>query len=409
MHYVHIHQSYKLRKGGTVGYTSRLREGFSEAGISVDDRIRFLAPTSDYLNFNKVQPRVLHKMAYAVNKRRANIHEFLFAARRWNSLRLPSDIARQIGNDIQSIAIHGVYNVPYVDHYLRRRFGSRKILKMLTTHDAIPHHMMQDENWMQSAFKARPAEYAELFARFKARDREAIQKSDILIFPCKEAMDGYFLWDEFEGLIKDKDIRYIITGSTPLDAPKPPELVRSYYGLSPDDFVVTYVGNQLKVRGFDTITEAARLLWNNGVNVKFLVAGAKGNVTPPADARWVDIGFTDDPGSVIHAGDVYLSAGPQAYFDLVTLEVLSLGTALVMSDVGGNTYFHGKSEGIAFFPPGDAPALAQSILALRDASPATRQRMGEANAALYAAEFTPADFARRYLDLITTIHKDYQL
>ena len=55
--------------------------------------------------------------------------------------------------------------------------------------------------------------------------------------------------------------------------------------------------------------------------------------------HWIEVGWTNDPHSLIAASDVFVLPNHETYFDLILLEVLSLGVPVVMSRTGGNKFF----------------------------------------------------------------------
>lgn len=112
-------------------------------------------------------------------------------------------------------------------------------------------------------------------------------------------------------------------------------------------------------------------------------------------------GFVDDVGSYLAAFDVF--AFPSLYEALGSslLDALAAGLPSVASEVDGIPEIVRHDREGLLVPPGNAPALAEAILALyRD--PAIRQRYAEA-ARARAGHYNAARMADRYLALYQSI------
>lgn len=94
--------------------------------------------------------------------------------------------------------------------------------------------------------------------------------------------------------------------------------------------------------------------------------------------RWIEVGWTNDPHSIIAASDVFVLPNKETYFDLIMLEVLSLGKLIVASNTGGNKYFSNFNEcGILLYnSKEEAVSLIKKIM---DLTSEEREKLGEAN------------------------------
>ena len=70
-----------------------------------------------------------------------------------------------------------------------------------------------------------------------------------------------------------------------------------------------------------------------------MIAGKEAPLTRLHHDSWTEVGFTKDPYSLIAAGDVFILPNNETYFDLVFIEVLSLGKIIIASRTGGNRYY----------------------------------------------------------------------
>ena len=51
----------------------------------------------------------------------------------------------------------------------------------------------------------------------------------------------------------------------------------------------------------------------------YIVTAGVGDIKSPSHERWIDIGWTSDPGAVINASDVFVLPNNRTYFDLILL------------------------------------------------------------------------------------------
>lgn len=233
-------------------------------------------------------------------------------------------------------------------------------------------------------------------------DSYAFSRADYVIFPCPEAEEPYFhTWDGYAKVRDESKMYYLPTGVEGCAAKVGRAEVRKRYGIPEDAFVACYVGRHNKVKGYDTLAEAAPIILADP-NTWVLVAGRPGSVEAPVHPRWAEAGWTDDPHSIIAAADVFVLPNRETYFDLVLLEVLSLGQVVVASWTGGNKYFERfGSEGIRLYE--GTEGLLSQIEFVRCSSPEERASWGLQNKQVFAENFTLEQFARGYDDIIRVV------
>ena len=84
-----------------------------------------------------------------------------------------------------------------------------------------------------------------------------------------------------------------------------------------------------------------------------------------ANDNIVDIGFTSNPSIWYNSVDYVVNCNRQSYFDLSVIEVLSIGTPLILSSNFGHKYFEKKSKGIITFDINDPNELLQILSNLK--------------------------------------------
>ena len=191
------------------------------------------------------------------------------------------------------------------------------------------------------------------------------------------------------------------TGTAPKSALVTKEEMRKKYGIPQDAFVISYVGRHNEIKGYDALKEIGKQLLDANDNTYVFIAGTEGPLYHLEHNRWIEVGWTKDPGSVIQASDVFVLPNKETYFDLVMLEVLSLGQIVVASYTGGNKYF-AKYENSGIFLYSNNAEAENIINTLIKMSEVERNELRKKNLELYKAEFTNEAFAKRYID---SLHK----
>ena len=233
-------------------------------------------------------------------------------------------------------------------------------------------------------------------------DKYAFERADYVIFPCEDAEEPYIKrWPDF---IKIKHqspnkFKYCLTGTIRAEAKIPRSDIRTKYKIPDDAFVLCFVGRHNKIKGYDRFIRIAENLMQKDENIYALVAGDPGPVPSPQQKRWIEVGWTNDPHSIINASDIFLLPNEETYFDMVLLEVLSLGVPIVTTNTGGNKYFGDKYEpGISLFDTDDQ--CENIIRRIKFMSIGELNTIKEKNQAFYNENFTPKAFAERYVKVI---------
>lgn len=367
--------------GGPSGYLYNLRHGLEIIG---DDRVVFLPGDKTPVMSHQLKGRIPMRL------RQLNRARFWWTVVKADSVLPDSFLA------MESIHFHST-----VDLYrARKQLDDYPGRVILTSHSPCAGHVEVLEMLNKVDLKL----FSRLADTLKEADAFSFSRADEIIFPCEEAEECYFnTWDEYRALRDESKIRYLPTGLKPVVAARKRESVRKKYGIPADAFVVSFVGRHNEIKGYDRLKKLAE---DGGFDreVWFIVAGNEGPITRPSVPRWVEVGWTNDPYSIVSASDVFALPNRETYFDLVLLEILCLGIPAIVSCTGGNKYFEkfesGRREGIAFFH--DIDELGKRV---NEASLRSREEsdvLGRLNRKLYEEEFSSQVFASRYLSLIET-------
>lgn len=233
-------------------------------------------------------------------------------------------------------------------------------------------------------------------------DRYAFERADYIIFPCKDAEEPYFnTWPRYTSIRKDEKYRYMPTGIIACHAIINRENYRKKYGIPNDAFVISYVGRHNEIKGYTDLRQMGEQVLKDP-NTYFLIGGKEEPIKGLNNDRWIEVGWTTDPYSLIAASDVFVLPNRETYFDLVLLEVLSLGIPVVLSDTGGNKFFKKYDlKGLKYFSSVDQGVEAIKCFQLMDKQ--IRKKAGEKLAELCETEFSVKEFAHRYIQIISEI------
>lgn len=235
-------------------------------------------------------------------------------------------------------------------------------------------------------------------------DEYAFNRADYIIFPCEEAEEPYKNnWPEFATFKehnKDK-FRYLLSGITPPSAKKTRAEIREKYKIPENAFVISYVGRHNELKGYDLLKRIGQEVLNNE-NIYFLIAGKEEPLKGLDDSRWIEVGWTNDPHSLVAASDMFILPNRETYFDLVLLEVLSLGKIILATYTGGNKFFEKlKPNGIITYSNEDD--AVKKINQIMHLSSEERKELELLNKKLFDSQFTASVFAENYVRLIGSL------
>lgn len=289
-----------------------------------------------------------------------------------------------------------------IDFYLGYNFVPNTAIKILTSHSPEPYHLEFEYN-CQFAFKNYKF-CAALKNYIKKIDIFSFSKADYILFPAEESLESYIeSWPEFVELIKDKHFIFVPSGSPPLISSTAPEQIRKIFRIPLNAFVVSYIGRHNHVKGYDILQKAAIEVWKNNPDIYFLIAGKEAPLKGLKNEKWIEAGWTDDPGSIINASDIFILPNRKTFFDLVLIEVLSLGKPIIASNTGGNKFVAKQSSGIKSFENGNVKELSNIILDM-SINRNLLFSLGKENKKLFENFYTCKHFAERYINSLNNIN-----
>lgn len=305
----------------------------------------------------------------------------------------------------KTIHVHTIGDAIKVRNSLNR-IGAKRTKLLLTSHTP---EAPSDEYYKDYLENGHEKKYADEVKKLWIEiEKRAFKAADILIFPSKEAMEPlYSTMEDFQELVKNKDIRFIPSGAKQLTSLLSKEEAKKKYGVE-GKFVVGYVGRHNEVKGYDILQNAAQKVLMKDKNITFLIGGKQGNVFAPLnDERWIEAGWVN-PADLFQAIDVFVLPNRMTYFDLVLLEVMSMGVPIIASATGGNKSVQQQTEALILYD-NSADGLAESILTLSQATAEELENYSKRIRQEYEKNYTPSIFATHYISLINQIYADYSL
>ena len=402
------------RAGGPTGYVGYLQTGLEALSVNNID-IKYPLAGHDARNTERIIARKIYNFGKDVVK--AYLPSLWIAMKKQRYLQH----ARKFADFVEKVLAEATYSLAHFhgtsDFFAFVQFGTKKnrqTLTILTSHSPVPPHkeltyyllqgmdLYGSKRLISSNTKSTLLGKVEKF--YETIDLQAFEQADYLVFPCEEALEGYLKWAPFENIISTKKVAYVLSGVESMSFKLTPDEVREKYSIPRNAFIVSYVGRHDSFKGYDILQQAAEWVWKKNKNIWFLIGGKEWPIKGLHNDNWIEVGWTDDPGSLINASDVFVLPNRETFFDLILLEVLSLGKPVLASRTGGNKYVARQSEGVILFDlhPEDLGEKLLQLATERD----FLAKVGQMNKATYEKYYTVELFAKRYVELYDSIERE---
>lgn len=378
--------------GGPTGYLYNLKKGIDFYGI---DNIHFIKNKSTKLPHKRTLRNTITSI---LNKNsNAKLENFKLIMSIVNKHKDPyKDFSEYSAVHFHS-TIHLYRNRGNLDNY------NGKVL--LTSHSPKPLHLEILEDQIT---KSEQIIYNMFKSKLEIIDKYSFERADHIIFPCEDAEEPYSNnWPRYKE-IKEKrqhSFVYVPTGIEECIPKMSREDILKKYSIPSDSFVISYVGRHNETKGYDLLKKIGREVLGNYNNVYFLIAGKEEPLKGLSHERWIEAGWTNDPHSHIAAADLFILPNKETYFDLIMLEVLSLGKTVLCSNTGGNKYFKAfnKKSIIYFDNQDEAVSQIEKVLSL-GIDP--RNELAKLNYDLFKNNFTTKHFLDKYINVLDQILED---
>lgn len=292
-------------------------------------------------------------------------------------------------------------------HYTFDLYKNKNKLKdykgkiILTSHSPKPYYLEYIDK-VYALFKIRLV--FKILKCFEKVDKFAFERADYIFFPCKDAEEPYLKNWKFYKKFREENsnkYKYILTGISKKNVQTAKESIRRKYDIPLDAFVITYVGRHNEVKGYDNLKLIGEELFKLDNNIYILCAGKEEPLRGLHNKRWIEVGWTNDPYSIINAGDVFLLPNKETYFDIIFLEVISLGKFIIASNTGGNKYF--KKFHTNYIKLYDSNSEAVKMLIKIKSQHFKEDLVKNDLIKIFENNFNEETFARNYLSLINKL------
>lgn len=289
-----------------------------------------------------------------------------------------------------------------IDMYLEREnLKNYKGVVVLQSHSPIPLGQEMYSDLSQNVKNSIP----HIIDKFEKMDKYAFERADYIVFPCIEACEPYFqTWPYFKIIFNNKKLhfRYILTGITPCHFKRNRIQVLDELSIPYNSFVISYIGRHNTVKGFDLLKEIAKQFFDKNNNSYIVSAGKEEPFKRLEHPQWKEIGFTNDAHSLINASDVFLLPNRMTYFDIVMLEILSLGKIVIASRTGGNKFFENNHvPGVLLYD--DIDSAVTLLEKVKSMSQQERKELGERNKNFFKQHLTVSNMYEQYISFLNTI------
>ena len=148
-----------------------------------------------------------------------------------------------------------------------------------------------------------------------------------------------------------------------------PDATRRELGVGPGESLAVTVANLRAGKNYPGLIDAARLVVDRGVSVRFATAGqgqladeiAKLQRASGLGDRFTLLGYRDDATRLIAAADLFVLASHHEGLPVTVMEALTLGVPVVAPAVGGLPQVVTSGENGILVSPGSPVALADAI------------------------------------------------
>lgn len=373
--------------GGPEGYLYNLNLGLEKIG---DENIKI-----EFLDDINLEPSKLKKIGNKLPRILRGILKIFNGLKLYKNMSNDKLYQKNVDfNKYDYIHFHYTFDL-YKNKSKLKEFNGKVIL---TSHSPKPYFL----EYIDKVYDLIKLKFVyKILSKFENVDRYAFETTDYIFFPCEEAEEPYLNnWEFYRKFKKENQqkYRYILTGITPKKALISKEEIRKKYNIPENAFVITYIGRHNIVKGFDSLKKIGEKLFNIDSNIYVLCAGKEEPLYGLKHKNWIEVGWTNDPYSIINAGDLFILPNKETYFDIVFLEVISLGKMILATNTGGNKYFskYGTNAIKLYSNEDDAVNI---ILEIKKTG-IDEEKIFKELLSIFEKDYSSTIFAKNYIELI---------
>lgn len=399
----------KANSGGPAGYLYNIKS-YMDNHPEIDNIIfaSQLENRENIPNLYQSQPsklriiyrKIKSKKNQSIIRRFFKVLEFLNNIRTFYHKDKLLPIGLETLNEFDVIHFHSAIHLVNVRHLLKDYKGKL----VLTTHCPEPYSIEMLTSFFKNSF------YINLFKPiFLIKEIEGWRACDYFIFAVPQAIEVYFKskWMHRHYLNNKKKFMFC-PSSINQDYDLVGIDIRTKQNIPNGSFIISFVGRHNEIKGYDQLKIFAEKVLEKHQNVYFIIAGAETPLTRLEHPRWREIGLIDYVSDLLEQSDMFVLPNRETYFDLVTLEVLRMGTPLLLSDTGGNRYFKtfppSEIRGLYFYEYGNIQSQLDAFEKIYNFTPYMHsENLRQNNMALFKKYFTTEKFIERYIKVMEDI------
>lgn len=382
---IYVNEEDLKPTGGASGYNYNLQHGLKKINAQ---NYYFLQDVDKTRNKVKRIKDSIFKKKLFVLFRIANYYLLLKKHKSYAKVNL---------NEYDIVHFHNVKDL----YEARTSLNEYKGIVVLTSHSPKPFSFEIYEDVI-SDFEKRF--FGKMYKKLIVMERFAFKRADYIFFPCEDAEEPYYKkWKEYKKIHEEneKKYRYMLTGTKECKAKISKKDYRREKQIPENAFVVSYAGRHNQTKGYDKLKRIGQKLLQQE-DVYFMIAGKEEPLKGLKHPHWCEIGWTNDPHSLIKASDVFVLPNEETYFDLIMLEVLSLGKIVIASRTGGNKFFE-KIDAPGVMLYSDEKQAIELIEKIKHMSFDERAVLEKRNHELFKEKFSNPVFAQNYVNIINSL------
>ena len=271
---------------------------------------------------------------------------------------------------------------------------------IFTPHSPVPYHV----EMIQEVFKLKGHSiiYPALYRELEEIDKAAFELADLLVLPCREAIEGYYAWPPIQSYLQTLPLHLIPTGCRAPVIKSHCEEVFNKFSLPRKLVKICFIGRHSFIKGYDLLEDAAKEILNKDTNTCFVIAGSPTGIETFQHSKWIQTGWVDDPFSLMNACDVVVVPNRETYFDLNILEAMALGKPIILTETGGSKFLKKFQSPGLFFSKSTVEGLLAAIKSCLSCTDEL-ELCGGPNKKIFEENFTTQIFYKRYTEFYQSI------
>lgn len=386
--------------GGPSGYLYNLKQYIDKYNL---DNIDFLNNSEVRLETKKLKNKKFKKLRQVIKIVKGKFFRTRKLKKHIEKLYKPYTGEYSFIKNYDIIHFHSTKDLNRAKYILKDFQG--KIL--LTSHCPKTPAEEEIEDNRKMEYKSFPKK---LRKKLENYDKNAFEIADYLVFPCKEAQEPYEENINLKNILNEKFIKnkilYLPTGIPLKLINKDDKFFFNKNIKTSNKFIISYIGRHNKVKGYSMLKLFGYEILKRYDDVIFVIGGEINKDIPPIKHNnWIEFGWTKEGYEIIKNSDLFILPNQKTYFDLILLEVLSMGTPILLTNTGGNRYFKKyEDNGLFYF---DKDKLDEMIKKFDKIYKLWKDKKlieyGQKNSEIFNKDFTIDNFGKNYLSICNEV------